>query len=97
MTNFEKVGVFMKTFGQDVKQSPSFSTDKINQLRISLIKEELNQLIEAINKKDIVEFDGKIYKFIDQETQLLMLNKPEGVLSSNKKEKNSKKIKLIKL
>lgn len=42
----------------------------------------------SVNKKDIVEFDGKIYKFIDQETQLLMLNKPEGVLSSNKKEKN---------
>ncbi len=42
----------------------------------------------SVDKKDIVEFDGKIYKFIDQETQLLMLNKPEGVLSSNKKEKN---------
>ena len=55
MTNFEKVGVFMKTFGHDVKQSPSFSTDKINQLRISLIKEELNELIEAMNKKDLVE------------------------------------------
>ena len=55
MSNFSKVGTFMKTFGQDVKQSPSFSTDKINQLRISLIKEELNELIEAMNKKDLVE------------------------------------------
>ena len=55
MSNFNKVGTFMKTFGQDVKQSPSFSTDKINQLRISLIKEELNELIEAMNKKDLVE------------------------------------------
>ena len=55
MTNFEKVGVFMKTFGQDVKQSPSFSTDKINKLRISLIKEELDELIEAMNKKNLVE------------------------------------------
>ena len=55
MTNFEKVGVFMKTFGQNVKQSSSFSTDKINQLRISLIKEELDELIEAMNKKDLVE------------------------------------------
>ena len=55
MTNFEKVGVFMKTFGQDVKQSSSFSTDKINELRVSLIKEELEELIEAINKKDLVE------------------------------------------
>ena len=55
MTNFEKVGTFMKTFGQDVKQSSSFSTDKINELRVSLIKEELDELIEAIDKKDLVE------------------------------------------
>ena len=55
MTNFEKVGVFMKTFGQNVKQSSSFSTEKINALRVSLIKEELDELIEAMNKKDLVE------------------------------------------
>ena len=55
MTNFEKVGAFMKTFGQDIKQSPSFSSDKINTLRVSLIKEELDELIEAMNKKDLVE------------------------------------------
>ena len=55
MTNFEKVGIFMKTFGQDVKQSSSFSTDKINALRVSLIKEELDELTEAMNKKDLVE------------------------------------------
>ena len=55
MTNFEKVGNFMKTFGQEVKQSSSLSSDKINTLRVSLIKEELNELIEAINKKDLVE------------------------------------------
>ena len=55
MTNFEKVGFFMKTFGQDVKQSSSFSSDKINELRINLIKEELDELIEAMNKKDLVE------------------------------------------
>ena len=55
MTNFEKVGFFMKTFGQDVKQSSSFSSEKINALRVSLIKEELDELIEAINKKDLVE------------------------------------------
>ena len=55
MTNFEKVGFFMKTFGQDVKQSSSFSSDKINKLRINLIKEELDELIEAMNKKDLVE------------------------------------------
>ena len=39
MTNFEKVGTFMKTFGQEVKQSSSFSTEKINKLRVSLIKD----------------------------------------------------------
>ena len=55
MTNFEKVGVFMKTFGQNVKQSSSFSSEKINSLRVSLIKEELDELIEAMNKKDLVE------------------------------------------
>ena len=37
MSNFSKVGIFMKTFGQEVKDKPSFSTDKINKLRIDLI------------------------------------------------------------
>ena len=55
MTNFEKVGTFMKTFGQEVKKSSSFSNDKINELRVNLIKEELDELIEAMNKKDLVE------------------------------------------
>ena len=55
MTNFEKVGLFMKTFGQEVKKSSSFSTHKINALRVNLIKEELDELIEAMNKKDLVE------------------------------------------
>ena len=55
MTNFEKVGYFMQTFGQEVKLKPSFSTDKINLLRLNLIKEELNELIDAMDKKDLVE------------------------------------------
>ena len=55
MTNFNKVGIFMKTFGQEVKNNPSFSTDKINQLRINLIEEELNELKEAMNNKDLLE------------------------------------------
>ena len=55
MSNFSKVGTFMKTFGQDVKTKPSFSTDKINKLRIDLIKEELDELTEAMNNKDLVE------------------------------------------
>ena len=55
MTNFEKVGNFMKTFGQEVKTKPSFSTDKINKLRLDLIKEELSELTEAMNNKDLLE------------------------------------------
>ena len=55
MTNFNKVGIFMKTFGQEVKNKPSFSTDKINKLRLDLIKEELNEFKEALDKKDLVE------------------------------------------
>ena len=55
MSNFSKVGIFMKTFGQEVKDKPSFSTDKINKLRLDLIKEELNELTEAMNSKDLLE------------------------------------------
>ena len=55
MTNFEKVGLFMKTFGQDVKNEPSLSSEKINSLRINLINEELEELKKAINEKDILE------------------------------------------
>ena len=55
MTNFDKVGIFMKTFGQEVKTKPSFSTDKINKLRLDLIKEELNELTEAMKYKDLLE------------------------------------------
>ena len=55
MTNFNKVGTFMKTFGQEVKNKPSFSTDKINKLRLDLIKEELDELKEAVYNKDLLE------------------------------------------
>ena len=55
MTNFEKVGSFMKTFGQEVKSRPSLSTDKINNLRLSLIKEELEELNDAMKKKNFLE------------------------------------------
>ena len=55
MSNFSKVGIFMKTFGQEVKNKPSFSTDKINKLRLDLIKEELTELTEAMNNKDLLE------------------------------------------
>ena len=55
MTNFNKVGVFMKTFGQEIKNKPSFSTKRINQLRISLIQEELDELKDAMAKKNLLE------------------------------------------
>ena len=45
----------MKTFGQEVKTKPSFSTDKINKLRLDLIKEELSELKEAMNNNDLLE------------------------------------------
>jgi predicted HAD superfamily Cof-like phosphohydrolase len=55
MSNFDKVGTFMKTFGQEVKTKPSFSSDKINKLRIDLIKEELEELQEAMKNNDLLE------------------------------------------
>ena len=55
MTNFEKVGLFMKTFGQEVKTHPSLSSTKINDLRISLIEEELEELKQALKDKNLSE------------------------------------------
>ncbi|HJM78391.1 MAG TPA: nucleoside triphosphate pyrophosphohydrolase family protein [Candidatus Pelagibacter bacterium] len=55
MTNFEKVGIFMKTFGQEVKTKAELSNDKINDLRVSLINEELEELKKAIEDNDILE------------------------------------------
>ena len=55
MTNFNKVGTFMKTFGQEVKTKPSFSSEKINKLRLDLIREELDELTEAMKNKDLLE------------------------------------------
>ena len=55
MTNFEKVGLFMKTFGQEVKKKPGLSTEKINKLRVSLINEELEEFKDAIKNNDLKE------------------------------------------
>ena len=49
MSNFDKVGTFMKTFGQEVKTKPSLSSDKINKLRIDLIKEELEEALSTVS------------------------------------------------
>ena len=55
MTNFEKVGLFMTTFGQEVKKKSELSSKKINSLRLSLIHEELNELTKAIKENDVLE------------------------------------------
>ena len=55
MTNFESVKKFMETFGQEIKEKASFPDDKITSLRYDLIEEELKELKEAMDKKDIKE------------------------------------------
>ena len=55
MSNFNKVKTFMETFGQEVKNRPSFSSKKINDLRYELIREELDEFKEALKNKDILE------------------------------------------
>ena len=55
MSNFESVKKFMQTFGQEVKEKPGFPNNKIISLRYDLIHEELAELKDAINKKDIKE------------------------------------------
>jgi len=55
MTNFESVKKFMEIFGQEIKEKAQFPSDKIASLRHDLIKEELDELKEAMDKKDIIE------------------------------------------
>ena len=55
MTNFEKVELFMRRFGQEIKKKSSLSSENINNLRINLIEEELNEFKNAIKKKDLKE------------------------------------------
>ena len=55
MTNFERVRKFMETFGQEIKEKAAFPNDKITSLRYDLIKEELHELKEAMDSKDIKE------------------------------------------
>ena len=54
MTNFQKVKTFMQTFDQEVKSKPSFSTEKINELRYNLIKEELEEFKHALENNDLL-------------------------------------------
>ena len=55
MTNFQKVKKFMETFGQEVKSKPSFSSEKINELRFNLIKEELDEFKQALDNNNLLE------------------------------------------
>ena len=55
MTNFEKVRLFMETYGQEVKDKAGFSDVKTNKLRIDLIKEELEELTEAMQDKNLLD------------------------------------------
>ncbi len=55
MSNFNSVKKFMETFGQEVKNKAEFPDEKIQNLRVSLIEEELSELKEAIKNKDIKE------------------------------------------
>ena len=55
MTNFEKVRLFMKTYGQEVKDKAGLSDARTNKLRIDLIKEELDELTEAMQDKNLLE------------------------------------------
>ena len=55
ITNFDRVGTFMKSFGQEVKESPEFPDNETIALRLELIQEELNELSEAIGDADMVE------------------------------------------
>ena len=55
MTNFESVKKFMEIFGQEIKEKAQFPSDKIASLRHDLIKEELDELKEAINQKNMIE------------------------------------------
>ena len=55
MSNFEKVNTFMTTYGQEVKESASFPDENITKLRLKLIKEELEELEQALNDKNLLE------------------------------------------
>ena len=55
MSNFQKVKTFMTTYGQEIKESASFPDENIIELRVKLIKEELEELEQALNDKNLLE------------------------------------------
>ena len=64
MSNFENVRKFMKTFGQEVKEKAKFPSSKITSLRYDLIREELLEFKEAIEKKEIKSIDVKAFSIL---------------------------------
>ena len=55
MTNFNSVKKFMEIFGQEVKTKAEYPSEKIADLRYSLIKEELNEFKQALKDRDLKE------------------------------------------
>ena len=55
MSNFTDVKTFMETFGQMIRTKPQFPDEKTMQLRYELIKEELNELEQAMKTKNLKE------------------------------------------
>ena len=98
MTNFEKVGLFMSTFGQEVKKKSELSSEKINSLRLSLIQEELDELTKAMKENDILEklyedFEGKEIKENSlKEIKNMVENTIKDVSTGYVKEKNLQKM-----
>ena len=74
MSNFEKVKNFMTTYGQEVKESASFPDENIIKLRLKLIKEELEELEQSLNDKNILE---------------KQIAKSQEIINNFKKEKSS--------
>ena len=94
MTNFERVKKFMETFGQEIKQKASFPSNKITSLRYNLIREELEELKEALDNKDIKEVaDALASGSKIQLKQSKMIRKilgspiPKGMKNGSKKKK----------
>ena len=83
MTNFEKVGLFMRTFGQEVKITSSLSSEKINNLRISLINEELDELKEAIRNNDLKELRSYLEKNLPSGSSFLIALKAVGAVNKD--------------
>ena len=62
--------------------------EKLIKSKKVIVNGQIAEIGSSVNKNDIVEYNGKTLSFIQSEIKLLILNKPEGVLSSTKREKD---------